>query len=75
MEQSRRSDLEAAGHLFADLLCAPLPWSGLPGRTKEEKYRAIMEKKIYTPADVVFDGCPGSCAICGEPPAFLLVSD
>ncbi len=28
-----------------------LPWQGLPGRTKNEKYAAIKKKKLETPLD------------------------
>lgn len=48
IEQSRRDDLEAIGHMFLYLLRGALPWSGLDARSKEEKYRKIMEKKETT---------------------------
>jgi len=58
LEQSRRDDLEALGHVFAYFLRGALPWSGLAAKTKEEKYRRIMEKKIETSLDDLFAGHP-----------------
>jgi len=48
-EQSRRDDLEAIGHMVMYCLRGAMPWSGLDARTKQEKYKRIMEKKEQTP--------------------------
>lgn len=61
IEQSRRDDLEAIGHMLMYFLRGSLPWSGLDAKTQEEKYRKIREKKESTPLDEL-------CA--GHPPAF-----
>eukprot|EP00927_Polykrikos_kofoidii_P032446 TRINITY_DN2763_c0_g5_i1.p1 TRINITY_DN2763_c0_g5~~TRINITY_DN2763_c0_g5_i1.p1 ORF type:complete len:359 (-),score=47.99 TRINITY_DN2763_c0_g5_i1:45-1121(-) len=48
-EQSRRDDLEAIGHMVLYFIRGSLPWSGLEAKTKQEKYRKIMDKKVKTP--------------------------
>jgi hypothetical protein len=44
-EQSRRDDLETIGHVLLYFLKGQLPWQGLPGRSKDEKYNNIKKKK------------------------------
>ncbi len=58
IEQSRRDDLEAIGHMLFYFLRGNLPWQGLPAKTKDEKYRKIKEKKIETSIDVLCAGFP-----------------
>lgn len=58
IEQSRRDDLEAIGHMLLYFLRGALPWSGLEARTKEEKYRKIREKKEETPLATLCAGFP-----------------
>jgi len=58
VEQSRRDDLEAIGHMFMYFLRGSVPWSGLEARTKEEKYRKIMDKKKDTPLPELCAGYP-----------------
>jgi len=58
VEQSRRDDLEAIGHMLIYFLRGSLPWSGLDAKTQEEKYRRICEKKISTNLDQLCVGFP-----------------
>mmetsp|Transcript_3714 Transcript_3714/g.11703 ORF Transcript_3714/g.11703 Transcript_3714/m.11703 type:complete len:349 (+) Transcript_3714:122-1168(+) len=58
VEQSRRDDLEAIGHMLMYLLLGVLPWSGLEARTKKEKYQKIMEKKESTRLSDLCQGFP-----------------
>jgi len=58
MEQSRRDDLEAIGHMLLYFLRGVLPWSGLDAKTQEEKYRKICEKKEKTPVGDLNTGFP-----------------
>merc|ERR1711963_1359658 len=58
IEQSRRDDLEAIGHMLLYFLRGSLPWSGLHAKTKEEKYRKIAEKKEHQPLDDLCAGYP-----------------
>jgi serine/threonine protein kinase len=58
VEQSRRDDLEAIGHMLMYFLRGALPWSGLEAKTQEEKYRKIREKKEQTPLDQLCAGFP-----------------
>ena len=46
IEQSRRDDLESAGYILLYMLKGTLPWQGLPGKTKNDKYDKIKEKKV-----------------------------
>eukprot|EP00418_Pyrodinium_bahamense_P096532 CAMPEP_0179035168 /NCGR_PEP_ID=MMETSP0796-20121207/12975_1 /TAXON_ID=73915 /ORGANISM="Pyrodinium bahamense, Strain pbaha01" /LENGTH=348 /DNA_ID=CAMNT_0020731439 /DNA_START=64 /DNA_END=1110 /DNA_ORIENTATION=- len=58
VEQSRRDDLEAIGHMLFYFIRGQLPWSGLAARTQEEKYRKIQEKKEQYDLDDLCQGFP-----------------
>ena len=58
LTQSRRDDLEAIGYVLLYFLRGRLPWQGIPVRTKEERYKKIMDKKIATSAEELCQGFP-----------------
>eukprot|EP00812_Abedinium_dasypus_P009282 NODE_2983_length_848_cov_174.861286.p1 GENE.NODE_2983_length_848_cov_174.861286~~NODE_2983_length_848_cov_174.861286.p1 ORF type:complete len:191 (+),score=50.71 NODE_2983_length_848_cov_174.861286:3-575(+) len=58
LEQSRRDDLEAIGYLLVYSLAGSLPWQGIRAQAKQDKYAAIMEKKIDTPVEELCKGLP-----------------
>lgn len=58
LEQSRRDDLEAIGHMLIYFVRGALPWSGLEAKTQEEKYRKIREKKETTQLEELCEGHP-----------------
>jgi serine/threonine protein kinase len=53
LEQSRRDDLEAAAYILLYFSSGQLPWQGLHGATKQNKYEAICAvKRTLTPAQL-----------------------
>jgi serine/threonine protein kinase len=59
LEQSRRDDLESLGHVLLYFLKGgSLPWQGLPGRSRTEKYAAIKQKKMATTLQDLCKGKP-----------------
>jgi len=63
IEPSRRDDLEAIGYVLMYFLKGKLPWQGLQGKSKKEKYDKIMETKIATPIETLCKGYPEEFAI------------
>ena len=62
LEQSRRDDLEAVGYVLMYFLRGSLPWQGLPVKTKEDRYKKIMEKKQSTTPEELCAGFPNEFA-------------
>eukprot|EP00933_Yihiella_yeosuensis_P055658 TRINITY_DN54501_c0_g1_i1.p1 TRINITY_DN54501_c0_g1~~TRINITY_DN54501_c0_g1_i1.p1 ORF type:complete len:391 (-),score=105.70 TRINITY_DN54501_c0_g1_i1:262-1320(-) len=58
IEQSRRDDLEAIGHMLIYFLKGQLPWSGLDAKSKQEKYKKIKEVKESTKISDLCKGFP-----------------
>ena len=58
LEHSRRDDLEAVGYMLMYFLRGSLPWQGLQAKTKEERYKKILEKKIEISANELCEGFP-----------------
>ena len=48
IEQSRREDLKGLFYVLIYLIKGSLPWQGLGGKTKKEKYGNIAQKKLQT---------------------------
>lgn len=57
-EQSRRDDLESLGYILIYFLTGHLPWMNLIAKTKKEKHKVIIEKKIQTSVEELCDGLP-----------------
>jgi hypothetical protein len=57
-EQSRRDDLESAGYVLMYFLRGSLPWQGIPGKNKDERYKKILQKKMDTTAEELCQGFP-----------------
>ncbi|CAG9313415.1 unnamed protein product [Blepharisma stoltei] len=58
IEQSRRDDLEGIIYVYLYFLKGSLPWQGLKGANKQDKYLKIMNMKANTSLDHLFRGCP-----------------
>merc|ERR1712048_133231 len=58
IEQSRRDDLEAIAYVILYFMKGTLPWQGIKATAKQDKYAAIMEKKMVTPTEVLCKGMP-----------------
>ena len=51
MEQSRRDDLESVGYVLMYFLRGNLPWQGLKIKSKEDRYKKILDKKKETTSE------------------------
>ena len=63
IEQSRRDDLEALSYILLYFLRGNLPWQGLLTKTKEDKYRKIMQCKMATSTENLCKGFPNELQI------------
>ena len=57
-ELGRRDDLETIGHVLLYFVKGSLPWQGLPGRNKDEKYQNIKNKKLETSLEELCQNVP-----------------
>ena len=57
-EHSRRDDLESVGYILVYFLKGKLPWQNIHVKTKEEKYKKILEKKMKISSYELFKGFP-----------------
>ena len=57
-EQSRRDDLESVGYVLMYFLRGNLPWQGLKVRSKEDRYKKILEKKRETSSEYLCKDFP-----------------
>ena len=58
MEQSRRDDLESVGYVLMYFLRGGLPWQGLKIKSKEDRYKKILDKKKETTSEQLCKGFP-----------------
>lgn len=58
LEQTRRDDLEALGHMLIYFLRGKLPWSGLQAINQEEKFKRIKKTKELVVVDDLCAGFP-----------------
>ena len=58
IEQSRRDDLESIGFILIYFLKGSLPWQGLQGKSKDDKYDKIKDKKVSTTIESLTRGLP-----------------
>ena len=62
IEQARRDDLEGLGYVLLYFLRGSLPWQGMNGNTRDEKYRQIMQRKMNTSVEELCHGFPSEFA-------------
>lgn len=58
IEQARRDDMESIGYILLYFLKGSLPWQGLQGKNKNDKYDRIKDKKISTTIEQVTRNTP-----------------
>ncbi|KAL1885224.1 serine/threonine protein kinase [Paecilomyces lecythidis] len=63
-EQSRRDDLESFFYVLRYMTHGYLPWQGLRGETRDQKYERITKKKMATSIETLCHGLPDEFATC-----------
>jgi casein kinase 1 len=58
LEQSRRDDLEAVGYMLVYFIRGSLPWQGIKGNSKKEKYDKVTQCKVSTTLESLCEGLP-----------------
>lgn len=58
VEQSRRDDIESLGYILIYFAKGTLPWQGLKAKTKKEKYKIIMDKKLEYKPEMLASNLP-----------------
>jgi serine/threonine protein kinase len=58
IEQGRRDDLESLGYCLIYFALGALPWIGLDGKDKEQKYERISQTKLTTSVETLCKGLP-----------------
>jgi serine/threonine protein kinase len=58
IEQSRRDDLETLGYILVYFVKGLLPWQGIKAKTKNEKYKLIMNRKTEFKPEMLCRGLP-----------------
>ncbi|KAK1045895.1 casein kinase I [Friedmanniomyces endolithicus] len=57
-DQSPKDDFESLGYMMAFFARGRLPWQGLQAHGRGEKDRAVMEKKIATSVEQLYEELP-----------------
>ena len=57
-EQGRRDDLEGIGYVILYFIKGSLPWQGIAGVNKNEKYQKISQMKVNTSVEALCRGFP-----------------
>lgn len=58
VEQSRRDDIECLGYTLIYIAKGELPWQGVKGQTRDQKYNKIMQKKLAISTQSLCKGLP-----------------
>lgn len=58
IEQSRRDDLESLGYMLILFQTGSLPWQGIKGKNREEKFEKIAERKVALTIEKLCENIP-----------------